>query len=40
VSFFVLFVISGYYLFEVGVCIVQAGVFSLLFAQYVDEHSF
>nr|YP_009024195.1 ATP synthase F0 subunit 6 [Nipponnemertes punctatula]AGL46773.1 ATP synthase F0 subunit 6 [Nipponnemertes punctatula] len=39
-SFFVFFVVESlYFVFEFGICIVQAYIFSLLLVLYSDEHS-
>lgn len=34
----VFFLLWGYFLFEIGICIIQAFVFRLLRVQYLDEH--
>ncbi len=35
---FLLFVQTGYVLFEVGICLIQAYIFCLLATLYADEH--
>nr|YP_009192182.1 ATP synthase F0 subunit 6 [Owenia fusiformis]ALO81690.1 ATP synthase F0 subunit 6 [Owenia fusiformis] len=39
VFFFLLLLEVGYFLFEVGVCMIQGYIFSLLITLYADEHS-
>ncbi len=39
VAVIVLMLVGFYCLFEVGICVIQAGVFSLLVRQYTDDHT-